>query len=62
MNIEYRFLQKAISDKNYISFFYRNKRYDNVKAHILDKLILSTNNGTFDFNEIKKIKILKERF
>ena len=37
MNIEYRFLQKAIVDKNYVSFGYENKSYKNVKPLKLDE-------------------------
>lgn len=37
MNIEFRFLQKAIVDKNYISFTYENKNYKNIKALKLDE-------------------------
>jgi predicted DNA-binding transcriptional regulator YafY len=36
MNIELRFLQKAIADKNYISFSYENKSYKNIKPLKLD--------------------------
>lgn len=37
MNIELRFLQKAITDKNYISFNYENQSYKNVKPLKLDE-------------------------
>ena len=36
MNIEFRFLQKAILDKNYISFTYGNQSFKNVKPLKLD--------------------------
>ena len=36
MNVEFRFLQKAIADKNYISFSYENQNYKNVKPLKLD--------------------------
>lgn len=62
MTIEYRFLQKAIEDKNYISFSYENKKYTNVKAINLTEKKLSTNQGIFDFDKLNKIKILKERY
>ncbi|MCJ8327914.1 MAG: hypothetical protein MJK08_12540 [Campylobacterales bacterium] len=62
MNIEYKFLEKAINDKNFISFFYENKKYTNIKASKLENYSLTTSNGIFDFNKMKKIKILKERF
>ena len=37
MNVEFRFLQKAIADKNYISFTYENQSYKNIKPLKLDK-------------------------
>ena len=62
MNIQYKFLEKAISDKNFIAFFYENKKYTNIKASKLENYSLTTSNGIFDFNKMKKINILKERF
>ena len=37
MNIEFRFLQKAIDDKNYICFSYQEKSYKNIKALKIDE-------------------------
>ncbi len=66
MNIELRFLQKAITDRNYISFSYENKNYKKLKALNLveekDKYSLITQNQTFEFDKIKKIQILKEKY
>ena len=66
MNIELRFLQKAIEDKNYISFSYENKKYDKTKPLKLkyanDKYTLNTDQEKFEFNKLSKIKVLKERF
>lgn len=66
MNIEQKFLQKAIEDKNYISFFYLNKSIKKIKPHKLtvtnDICSLHTKNTIFEFNKISKLKILKERF
>lgn len=65
MNIEERFLQKAIKDRNYISFTYKNKKYKKVKAFELIKNenhILKTSSDDFDFKLITKIIILKEKF
>ena len=63
MNIEFRFLQKAIVDKNYISFTYENKNYKNIKALKLDnENRVFCDNGIFEFEKIKKLVILKERF
>ena len=63
MNIEYRFLQKAIADKNYVCFSYENKSYKNVKPLKLDdENRLFSDKGVFEFEKILKLKILKDRF
>jgi hypothetical protein len=63
MNIEYRFLQKAIGDKNYISFTYENKSFRNIKPLKLDEQnILHSDKGIFEFEKMTKIQILKNRF
>lgn len=63
MNIELKFLQKAIADKNYISFSYENKNYKNIKPLKLDKSNkLFSDKGIFEFANIKKLIVLKERF
>ncbi len=66
MNIELRFLQKAIEDKNYVSFFFNGKSYKKVKPLKLEmiegKYNFSANVGKFDFDKLSKIKILKDRF
>ncbi len=66
MNIELRFLQKAIEDKNYISFSHEKKKYTKMKALKLefsnDKYNLNTDNGKFEFDKLSKIKVLKDRF
>ena len=63
MNIEYRFLQKAIQDKNYISFTYENKSFRNIKPLKLDiENKLYSDKGIFEFEKITKIQILKTRF
>ena len=63
MNIEFRFLQKAIVDKNYISFSYENKNYKNIKALKLDnENKVFCDKGVFVFEKISKLKILKDRF
>ncbi|MBP7742065.1 MAG: hypothetical protein KA073_01665 [Aliarcobacter sp.] len=63
MNVEFRFLQKAIQDKNYISFTYESNSYKNLKALKLDdENRLYTNNGIFQFEKIKKLQILKNKF
>jgi hypothetical protein len=63
MNIEFRFLQKAIVDKNYISFTYENQSFKNVKPLKLDvDNKLFSDKGVFEFGKIKKLVILKEKF
>ena len=63
MNIEFRFLQKAIADKNYISFTYEDKNYKNIKPLKLDeKNIIHCDKGLFEFERIKKLQILKNKF
>lgn len=66
MNIELRFLEKAINDKNFISFVYERKDYRKVKPIKLtnkeDKYFLQSTQSTFEFEKIKKLKILKDRF
>ena len=63
MNIELRFLQKAIADKNYISFSYENKSYKNIKPLNLDaNQKLHSDQGIVDFGNIKKLVVLREKF
>ena len=63
MNVEYRFLQKAITNKNYISFTYENKLYKNIKAlNLDDKSILHSDKNLFDFKKITKLQISKNKF
>ena len=63
MNIEYRFLQKAIVDKNYVCFSYENKSYKNVKPLKLDdENRLLSDKGVFEFGKIGKLVVLKNKF
>jgi len=62
MNIEHRFLQKAIDDRNYISFSYEKEHYCNIKAKALTSEILTTNKGTFEFKKLSKITVLKQKY
>jgi hypothetical protein len=63
MNVEFRFLQKAIADKNYISFSYENQNYKNVKPLKLDsENKLYSDKGVFEFGKIGKLVVLRERF
>ena len=63
MNIEFRFLQKAIVDKNYISFTYEDKSYRNVKALKMDdENRVHCDKGVFEFGKIRKLVVLKNKF
>ena len=66
MNIEQLFVQKAIQEKNYIEFEYNNKRYNKIQPLQLkeekEHLLLVTAKGEFEFDKIKKLTVLKERF
>ena len=63
MNIEFRFLQKAIVDKNYISFTYENQSFKNVKPLKLDsENKLFSDKGVFEFGKIEKLVVLKNKF
>ena len=65
MNIELNFLQKAIKDRNYISFTYKNIKYKKIKPLGLiqkENYLLESHSGYFDYYLITKLIILKERF
>lgn len=63
MNIEQLFLQKAINDKNYVSFSYEDKSYKHIQPFRLDNTNkLHCDKGVFEFEKIKKLTVLKERF
>lgn len=63
MNIEFRFLQKAITDKNYISFTYENQSFKNVKPLKLDaENRLFSDKGVFAFGKIGKLMVLRNKF
>ena len=63
MNIEFRFLQKAIADKNYICFSYLEKSYTNIKALKIDEQNrVHCDKGVFEFGKIGKLVVLREKF
>ncbi len=63
MNIELRFLQKAIVDKNYISFTYEQQSFKNVKPLKLNSVNkLFSDKSVFEFGKIGKLVVLRERF
>ncbi|MFA7570071.1 MAG: hypothetical protein WCY75_02340 [Sulfurimonadaceae bacterium] len=62
MNIELRFLQKAIENKNFICFTYENKRYNNIGVLKLDENNqLISHKGIFKFEKISQLVVLKEK-
>jgi len=62
MNIEFRFLQKAIEDKNYVSFSYENKSYKKVKPLKISDDVVKCDVGEFETSKLRKLTVLKERF
>ena len=62
MNIEFRFLQKAIEDKNFVSFSYENKSYKKVKPLKIGDDKITCDVGSFEISKLKKLTVLKERF
>lgn len=63
MNIELRFLQKAIADKNYISFTYENQSFKSVKPMKLDEQNrVHCDKGVFEFGKIGKLVVLRDKF
>ncbi|MFA7083652.1 MAG: hypothetical protein WC141_03845 [Arcobacteraceae bacterium] len=66
MNIEHLFIKKAIQEKNYICFNYKNRHYNKVKPMELktkkEQLLLVTPHDEFEFEHIKKLTVLKDRF
>lgn len=62
MNIELKFLNKAIEEKNYISFMYEGKNLKNEKPLKLDNETLYTNTGKYTYSKVSKLTILKNRF
>mgnify|MGYP001161442234 CR=1 FL=1 len=55
MDIQLRFLQKAINDKNYVSFTYKGKKYEMIKASKIEEMELN-------FKLIKNLIILKNKY
>jgi predicted DNA-binding transcriptional regulator YafY len=62
MNVEFRFLQKAIEDKNYVSFSYENNSYKKVKPIKMNDDKISCDVGSFEISKLKKLTVLRERF
>ena len=62
MNVEFRFLQKAIEDKNFVSFSYENKSYKKVKPIKMSDDKISCDVGNFEISKLKKLTVLREKF
>lgn len=66
MNIELLFIQKAIKEKNYLNFYYKNHAQQKIQPKKLKEekgtLFLLTICGKFEVEQIKKLTVLKERF
>lgn len=62
MNIEQRFLLKAIDDKNFVCFNYEDKSFKSVKILKFEDELIYTDSGNFELEKIKKVVILKDRF
>jgi predicted DNA-binding transcriptional regulator YafY len=62
MNVEFKFLQKAIEDKNYVSFSYENNSYKKVKPIKMNDDKISCDVGSFEISKLKKLTVLRERF
>lgn len=62
MNIEQRFLLKAMEDRNFVCFMYETKSFKNVKVLKFENNLVYTENGNFEIEKIKTIVILKDRF
>jgi len=66
MNLQLRFLEKAIEDKNYVKFNYEEKSFKRLKPLKLinkdGKDILHSDMGDFEFDKAKNFTVLKEKF
>lgn len=66
MNIQTRFIQKAIEDKNFITFIYEGKKHANEKPLRWEEddknKTLITQNGHFLLKNIAKLEILTTKF
>lgn len=62
MTIEQRFLQKAVEDKNYVSFSYEAKSYKRVKPLKIEDTILHSDSGKFEIGKLFRVQVLKDRF
>lgn len=62
MTIEQRFLQKAVEDKNYVSFSHKNKSYKKIKPLKIEENILHSDSGKFELTKLSRVQILRDRF
>ncbi|AXH13567.1 hypothetical protein [Halarcobacter bivalviorum] len=62
MTIEQRFLQKAVEDKNYVSFSYEGKSYKKVKPLKIEENILHSDSRKFELGKLSRVQVLRDRF
>lgn len=62
MTIEQRFLQKAVEDKNYVSFSHEGKSYKRVKPLKIEGNILHSDSGKFELGKLSRVQVLKIKF
>jgi len=62
MTIEQRFLQKAVEDKNYVSFSHESKSYKKVKPLKIKENMLHSDSGKFEIGKLSRVQVLKDRF
>ncbi|RXJ79880.1 hypothetical protein [Arcobacter sp. F2176] len=62
MNIEQRFLLKAMEDNNFVCFMYEQESFKSVKILKFENGLIYTDSGNFEIEKIKKVVVLKDRF
>lgn len=62
LNIEQRFLLKAMEDRNFVCFNYEDKSFKDVKVLKFEDGLIYTDNGNFELEKVMKVVILKDRF
>jgi len=62
MKLEFLFLQKAIKDKNFISFLYQGRKINHVLASRINEKSVFIKEEEFCLLDIKKLQISKERY
>ena len=62
MNIEHRFLLKAMEDKNCVCFMYEKESFKSVKILKFENGLIYTDCGNFEIEKVRKVVVLKDRF